>query len=89
MLGAAFQCQLPASWATLSGKCFNQVRVNLMMRIFFDVDDRQPAFWTAVGVLSLLVDLILIVLPTSIITNLQLPWSKKLTVVGAFAIRVV
>jgi len=47
----------------------------------------QTGFWDAVGVIDILTDMAIMILPTFLLYNLQLPLQKKITVCFAFSFR--
>ncbi|MCJ1376853.1 hypothetical protein MMC20_008098 [Loxospora ochrophaea] len=65
----AFQCHVPNPWTII-------------------VSDRcfnQPAFWDVIEVFDMLVDLVVTILPIYLLSDVKLPWSKKLFIMSAFA----
>ena len=45
----------------------------------------QPAFWDVIEVFDMLVDLVVTILPIYLLSDVKLPWSKKLFIMSAFA----
>lgn len=48
----------------------------------------QNPFWYVVGTFDILVNLGIIALPIYVLYDIQMAWSRKLAIMGAFAVRV-
>ena len=97
---SAFRCSLPAAWAILGRRCFNQVTPNLEAWISISLSlslsvpmlsefVSQVSFWTSHGILNILTEVSLVVLPIYTIWNVRIRTSQKWTIVGCFALRTV
>lgn len=51
-------------------------------------DYRQNPFWYVVGTFDILVNLGIIALPIYVLYDIQMAWSRKFAIMGAFAVRV-
>lgn len=100
MIAIASQCSHPRPWAIISNNCFNQVRcygffLSSFHFAFFaflfhrlGADYEQNPFWFVVGTFDILVNLAIIALPVYVLYDIQMAWSRKLAIMGAFAVRV-
>lgn len=96
IFGIAFQCGVTDSWAIISGHCIDQVSKNSdsHKKLVIDHIDTiymlihlQTAFWIFIGIVDILVDILLIVLPTCIFWTLQIPRGTKFAVWFVFSAR--
>lgn len=92
MIAIASQCSHPRPWAIISNNCFNQVRC---YGFFFFLSYTgsvlirgQNPFWYVVGTFDILVNLGIIALPIYVLYDIQMAWSRKFAIMGAFAVRV-
>ena len=53
-----------------------------------DNEMQKPAFWDVIGSLDITLDVTMVMLPYLLLHNVQMPWSKKVRVLTAFAARI-
>ena len=56
LFAAAFECNAPDFWAIRSGKCFDQVGIQVQIS-FTVLKDHQTAFWIAFGAFDIITDI--------------------------------
>ena len=86
-LVVAFQCEAPRVWATTSGICLNRVSPSGYLRALLKlslIDWYQPAFWTVLSTIDILIDLAVTALPIFILYTLQTTWARKMNAIVAF-----
>lgn len=59
----------------------------LFILIFIDADYKQNHFWYVVGTFDILVNLAIIALPIYVLYDIQMAWSRKSAIMGAFGVR--
>lgn len=86
---AAFQCSTPKSWRFIGNKCINQVRplVSKLSNVYVIADRMQNAFWTYFGILNIITDAALTLLPLAIIWKLQMGKKRKFSIACCFGTR--
>lgn len=94
MIAIASQCSHPRPWAIISNNCFNQVRCYGFLFYFtlytfhrLDADNKQNPFWFVIGTFDILVNLAIIALPVYVLYDIQMAWSRKFAIMGAFGVR--
>lgn len=88
VFASAFQCNLPRPWDTTKGHCFDTVSESTRRRPN-PLTLCQFTFWTAVGSIDIITDIMLITLPYWIVKGLQMRTKARLVVILAFACRLV
>lgn len=98
MIAIASQCSHPRPWAIISENCFNQVRCLWIFIFFYYVlciastpawilISTQNPFWYVIGTFDILVNLAIIALPIYVLYDIQMSWSRKFAIMGAFGVR--
>ena len=89
LLAAAFQCRVPRVWETMSNQCFHTVfSGSYSFKIIDILTPIQITFWRCFGVLNIVTECILVMLPMLIIWNVQMPLGRKAVIVWCFAVRI-
>lgn len=85
-----FQCSAPGKWAIVTGKCINQVRnPPAENRKTTQTDPQaQTSFWLVFGILNIVTEVFLIVIPAIIMRSVQIPQAKKTVIIVVFSLRV-
>lgn len=52
-----------------------------------DADYKQNPFWYVIGTFDIIVNLAIIALPVYVLYDIQMAWSRKFAIMGAFAVR--
>lgn len=86
-LVVAFQCEAPRVWAITSGVCVNRVSLSSCLQALLEysvIDRYQPAFWTVLSTIDILVDVAVTALPIIVLYTLQVTWARKMNTIVAF-----
>ena len=86
-LVVAFQCEAPRVWAITSGVCVNRVSLSSGLQALLEysfINRYQPAFWTVLSTIDILVDVAVTALPIIVLYTLQVTWARKMNTIVAF-----
>lgn len=91
IFAVSFQCHLPRTWDFIHNSCFDRVRPTFSQIISgrpLLIASLQLHFWNFVASMNIITDAGLISIITSIACYMQSSWSRKLTIIGIFGIRI-
>ncbi|KAL8932201.1 MAG: hypothetical protein Q9211_006463 [Gyalolechia sp. 1 TL-2023] len=101
LLVSAFQCGVPETWNPIGNQCIDRVSKAFILEILFDhqiyrgfiprprLTVLQTSFWTSYGVLNLVTEAALVMLPLVIVWKIQTKTTKKAIIFLCFAARIV
>ena len=87
-LVAAFQCHLPNPWQFVGNSCIDTVSSELVEHSSMGSDGTQKSFWNYFGILNILTDAAVVLLPAIIVWRLQMNQKRKTVIISCFAARV-
>jgi hypothetical protein len=88
VFGLAFQCHLPGPWLIHPKRCVSLVCSHQTRSATeYQLTRSQRGLYSYVGIMNILTDTALVVLPIPMMWKIQISWQNKAFVIGLFAIR--